>query len=137
MEKLGYDQGRKYSPHAFRREATEEIKDSGSTFATIIKSGTWTAAGFKSYLDLQRDEALNISRLLLENADSNSEDDDPPPDRDRDLRPRLKTIPMVLKMKEGQNLRKGKLSPISPSDNDSDESMGETSSIEETSEGAN
>ena len=137
MDKLGYEQGRKYSSHAFRRGATEEIKDSGSTFATIIKSGTWTAAGFKSYLDLQRDEALNISRLLLENADSNSEDDDPPPDKDRDLRSRLKTIPMVLKMKESQNLRKRKLSPISPSDNESEMSVDETSSMEETSEGTN
>ena len=54
-----------YSPHAFRIGNTEEIKDIGSTVATIIKSGNWAAAGLKSYPDHQRDEALNITRLLL------------------------------------------------------------------------
>ena len=64
MWKLGYGQGRSYSPHSFRRGETDEINDSGSNFATIIKSGTWAAAGFMSYLDLQRGESLNISPPL-------------------------------------------------------------------------
>ena len=114
MEKLGYDQGREYSSHAFRLGETEEVKDPGSTFAAIIKSGTWAAAGCKPYLDIHRDEALNISRLLLGNADSNSEGEDPPPDRDRGLRARMQTIPTVLKMADGRNLRKRKLSPYRP-----------------------
>ena len=77
MTKLRYDQGRKYSPHAFRRGATEEIKNSGPTFATVIKSGGWAAAGYKSYLDLQADEAVNISKLLLDTTNSDSNDTDP------------------------------------------------------------
>ena len=71
MWKLGYSQGRSYSPHSFRRGETGEINDSGSNFATIIKSGPWAAAGFKSYLGLHRGEAPNISPLILGNADSN------------------------------------------------------------------
>ena len=72
MGNLGYEQGRRYSPNAFRRGATEEINDSGSTIAAIIKSCAWAEAGFKYYMDLQRDEAISISLLLLGNAYSNS-----------------------------------------------------------------
>ena len=75
--KLNYDQGRKYFPHAFRVGATEGVKDSGSTFATIIKSGTWTPAGYKSYIDVQADEAINISKLLIDTVNSDSDDTDP------------------------------------------------------------
>ena len=49
MGKLGYDHGQSYSPHAFRCGGPEEIKDSVTTIDTIIKSGTWAAAGFRSY----------------------------------------------------------------------------------------
>ena len=65
MGEVGCCLGREYSPYAFRRSTAEEIKDSGSTSAAIIKSGTWAADGLKSYVDLQRDDALNIPRLLL------------------------------------------------------------------------
>ena len=133
MEKLGYGQGRKYSPPTASNEGgTEEIKASGSTFAAIIKSGIWTAEGFKSYLDIQRDEALKISRLLLENAASNSEDDEIPEGKDRGLRSRINTIPMILKRKEGENIRIRKRSAPSPSNGSSD---GSSSSISPTSEG--
>ena len=81
---------------------------------------------------MQRDEALNISRLLLENADSNSEDDEIPTDKDRDLRSRLNTVPMVLKRKAYENIRKRKRSTPSPSKRESEE---ESSSISSTSEG--
>ena len=77
MAGLGYLRARKYSPHAFRKGATQEISASGSTLATIIKSGAWAAGGYRGYLDIQADEAVNISALLLETANSDSEDDDP------------------------------------------------------------
>ena len=72
MTKMGYMQGRRFSSHGLRKGATQEISASGSTIATIIGSGTWTSGGYKCYLDLQADEAANISALLLENADSDS-----------------------------------------------------------------
>ena len=70
-------EGGRFSPHAFRRGATQEIKNSGSTFATIVKSGTWLSARYRNYLDLSADEAINISTLLLDTLGSDSEDSDP------------------------------------------------------------
>ena len=98
MTKLDYDRGHKYSSHAFRRGATEEIKNSGSTFATIITSGGWTAAGYKSYLDLQADEAVNISKLLLETTNSDSNDTDPTDlPLEQKLRKKVRRIPLALR----------------------------------------
>ena len=55
MARLGYAGGAKFSPHAFRRGATQEIKDIGSTLSVIIKSGAWAHSGYRAYLDLQAD----------------------------------------------------------------------------------
>ena len=44
MTALGFDRGGMYSSHAFRRGATNEIKNSGSTLATIITFGTWLSS---------------------------------------------------------------------------------------------
>ena len=97
MTKLGYPDGAKYSPHAFRRGATQEIKDIGSTLALIIKSGTWTHAGYKAYLDLQADFAINISRFVLDALGSGSEDDDPDhPANEKRMRKRMKGIPVAF-----------------------------------------
>ena len=54
----------------------------------------WAAAGYKSYLDLQMGEALNISALLIESMGSDSEetDDEPQPAIPR-LRKRRRDIP--------------------------------------------
>ena len=78
---LNYVDGHRFSPHAFRRGATQEIFNSGSVLATILKSGVWNAAGYKSYLDLHADEAINISALLATALDSDSDDPDLPPDQ--------------------------------------------------------
>ena len=74
---LKIDQGGLYSSHAFRRGATQEIKDSGSTLATIIGAGNWLSATFKNYINLMADEAINVSTILLDNLGSDSEDSDP------------------------------------------------------------
>ena len=86
MTALGFDQGGLYSSHAFRRGATQEVKNSGSTLATILKTGTWLSACYKNYLDLKADEAINISTLLLDNLGSDSEDSDHDPMTKRDKR---------------------------------------------------
>ena len=136
MTKLNYDRGHKYSSHAFRRGATEEIKNSGSTFATIITSGGWTAAGYKSYLDLQADEAINISKLLLETTNSDSNDTDPTDlPVEQKLRKKVRRIPLALRKGKKQKppdsrpipltIRREKL-PRNPESTDS--------SISETSE---
>ena len=74
---LEFDQGGLYSPHGFRRGETQEVMDSGSTLATIIKTGTWLSACYENYLDLKSDEAANISTPLPDQLGSDSEDSDP------------------------------------------------------------
>ena len=97
MTKMGYPDGPKYSSHAFRRGATQEIKDSGSTLALIITSGTWTHAGYKAYLDLQADFAINISRFVLDALGSGSEDDDADhPKNEKRVRKRMRGIPVAF-----------------------------------------
>lgn len=59
------------------------VPASGATFAAILTSGTWTASGYRDYLDTLIDEALNITRSVLEKADADSSDDDKPPDISR------------------------------------------------------
>ena len=76
MRDLNYEDGHRYSPHAFRRGATQEIINSGSTFPTILKSGICTSGGYKCYLGLRADEAINISSLLASVLDSDSDDTD-------------------------------------------------------------
>ena len=73
---LEYDQGRRFSSHAFRKGATDEIKNSGSALATILTSGVWSSGGFRGYLDLHADEAINISAVLIKAIDSESDDPD-------------------------------------------------------------
>ena len=97
MTKLGYPDGPKYSPHAFRRGATQEIKDSGSTIALIIQSGTWAHSGYKAYLGLQADFAINIPRFVLDALGSGSEDDDPDrPKNEKRVRKRMRGIPVAF-----------------------------------------
>ena len=79
MLTLNFDRGGCYSSHAFRMGATDELKNGDSTLAAILKSGTWLSASYLQYLDLQADEAIKISALLLAGLSSDSEDSDPPP----------------------------------------------------------
>ena len=66
VAKMGYRDGPKFSLHAFRRGATQGIKDIGSTLSAIIQSGTWAHTGYKSYLDIQAGYAINISRFIID-----------------------------------------------------------------------
>ena len=101
MTALKYPEGGKFSSHAFRRGATQEIKNSGSTLATIVKSGTWLSACYRNYLDLSADEAINISTLLLETLGSDSEDSDPDIIRKRPTQKaiikRVRKVPMTFR----------------------------------------
>ena len=102
MTQMGYPGGPKYSSHAFRRGATQEIKDSGSTLALIITSGTWTHAGYKAYLDLQADFAINISRFALDALGSGSEEDDPDhPKNEKKMRKRRRAFDAAFLVERG------------------------------------
>ena len=99
MTLAGFDSGGLYSPHAFRRGATQEILASGSTLSVVLTSGTWAAAGYRYYLDTQLDEALNITRIVLEQANSDSPDEDMPPDI-TEIRKKLRLIPAEFASKK-------------------------------------
>ena len=73
---LDYDQGRRFSSHDFRKGSTGEIKNSGPTFAIILTSGLWPPGGFRCYLGLRADEAINISALLIKAIESESDGPD-------------------------------------------------------------
>ena len=76
---LSYVDGRRYSTHAFRRGSTQEIRNSGTTSPAIPKSGIWTSGGYKCYIYLRADEAVNISALLATALESDSDGQDIPP----------------------------------------------------------
>ena len=100
MTKVGHLEGPKFSSHAFRRGATQEIKDSGSTLSVIIQSGTWTHAGYRAYLDLQADYAINISSFILDKLGSDSEEEDPSDKTQtknhKKMRKKMKGIPIAF-----------------------------------------
>ena len=95
----GFDSGGLYSSRAFRRGATQAILASGSTLSAILTSGTWTAAGYRSYIDTQREEALNITRIIMEQANSDCSDEDKPPDVAR-IKKKLRRIPAEFPNKQ-------------------------------------
>ena len=63
MRSRSYDQGRWYSPPAFRIGATDGVKNSGPTFATIIKSGEWASGGYRVCLGLRAGEPVKITAM--------------------------------------------------------------------------
>ena len=104
MAELGYRDGPKIPPYAFRRGDTHEIKDVGSVLSLIIQSGTWAQAGYRAYLDLQADYAIYIARFALDALGSDSEGpDDTKPKNERKLSKRMKSIPVAFVDEGGNN----------------------------------
>ena len=89
-------------PHAFRRGATDEVKISGPTLATIATSGTWLSTCYKNCLGLQADAAINISTHHLDEMGAGSDSDDPdiPPECARNVKrvaTRVRRGPMIIR----------------------------------------
>ena len=76
---LKFDQGGRYSPHAFCGGAANEIKNSDSILAAILKAGIWMSAISRHYIDLQAGESRYTTAVLLAGLSSGSEDPCPPP----------------------------------------------------------
>ena len=94
---LEYEDGKRYSENALRRGATQEIRNSGSTFSTVLRSGIWTSGGYKCRLDPHADETVNISALLASPLETASDDpDEPPPAARRDKA--MGSVRRLLKM---------------------------------------
>ena len=74
LTKLGFPDGRKFTPNAFRRGATQELLMTGNSLEVIKGPGGWWGSGFRSYVDLEMDHAFRISRALIALSDSDSSD---------------------------------------------------------------
>ena len=98
MSKIGHLDGPKFPPHGFRRGSAQEIKDIGSTLSVIIRSGTWAHAGYRAYLDLQADYAINISSFIIDTIGSDSDDDkDQQQTKNQmEIRKKMKCIPIAF-----------------------------------------
>ena len=58
------DQADSYSTRAFRRGASAELKNSGSSFAHVLKTVGWNSATFRAYVSYVEDEEVNIRSIL-------------------------------------------------------------------------
>ena len=106
MIDLRYGAGDKFASKAFRRGASDEIRRSGSTFATILTSAAWNGAGFKAYLDLMKEEGANITALLLTKDDSDTSDEEFIKNKNlQKIQKRLKAIPSSFTKKQAKRGR--------------------------------
>ena len=92
----GFSQGGEFSPHCFRRGATQEMSVMGSSEGQIKAAGCWSGMGFRSYTDTQISDALKISRLIAKPSTSDSEDDPEAPEQvalGNSIRKKLRPFP--------------------------------------------
>ena len=70
--KVGFTDSESYSSKCFRRGCSNAMKDSNSTLGQIMRAAGWNAAGFRSYLLLQKDEEAFVASLIraLDSPDS-------------------------------------------------------------------
>ena len=71
----GYVYADQFSSHCFRRGATQELFNAGSSTDTTKSVGCWDAMGFRSYIDTQMADALKIARLVASAVNSDSDED--------------------------------------------------------------
>ena len=76
LVKIGFPGGEKFTSKAFRRGATQELLLAGNTLEVIKGSGGWWGSGFRSYVDLEMDNAFRISRCLIVLSDGSSSEDE-------------------------------------------------------------
>ena len=90
----------KIPPHTPRLPARGNAGDKGQrarSLSVIIKSGTRAHSGYRAYLDLEADYAINISRLIIDALGSDSDDRDPKEGKTtRKIRKRVKGAPVAL-----------------------------------------
>ena len=124
LMKLNFPNGHRYTSKAIRRGATQELTETGKMMQVIKGSGAWVGDGFLSYIDLEFDKTLKISRLLISLEDSSSDEEGP-----RNRAPKLRNKLRNLDFHSGQSKSENPISESEPSVRESD-----SSSIPETSE---
>ena len=75
LELAGISQPGRYSSHCFTRGATQEMQIAGNPDETLKRAGCWRGMDFRSYVDAQLTDALEISRLISRPSGPDSEGD--------------------------------------------------------------
>ena len=79
MGVIGLPNASRYRSHAFRRGASQELKEKGSQWPTIATLGDWRSLAFHGYVDIADDLARDMSKLLAEDVDLASGGDEQVP----------------------------------------------------------
>ena len=77
--KLGVSYARSYTSHGFRRGKAQELKESGSQWATVAGIGGRLSLAFRGYLGATSDISKATARLLIDDyGPSSSEEEEAP-----------------------------------------------------------
>ena len=66
LHKLGVPHADCYTSHGYRRGAAQELKERGCQWPIVASLGEWRSLAFMGYLDIARDVARDMSKLLVE-----------------------------------------------------------------------
>ena len=64
LARMGTPEAERYSSHAFRRGASQELKESGFQWSVVASSGIWHSPAFRGYLDMSRDVEVGAQQLF-------------------------------------------------------------------------
>ena len=65
LGELGFPEAERYSSHAFRRGATQELRESGSGWPVIASMGVWNSPAFKGYVDITQEVEAGVRQLFI------------------------------------------------------------------------
>ena len=65
LGELGFPEAERYSSHAFRRGATQELRESGSGWPVIASMGVWNSPAFKGYVDITPEVEAGVRQLFI------------------------------------------------------------------------
>ena len=68
--KLGMDELRRVSTHAFRRGMAQDILDLGGNVATLLRAGDWSSSAFLKYVRYAQPQEVAISQAVIDVSDS-------------------------------------------------------------------
>ena len=66
LRKLGIPFAECYTSHGYRRGAAQELKERGSQWPVVASIGEWRSLAFMGYIDIAKDVARDMSKLLIE-----------------------------------------------------------------------
>ena len=75
LSKLQAPYAQSYSSHGFRRGASQELKEKGSQWPTVMSLGTWRSLAFRGYVDTTLDVERDMSKLLIETDELSDEEE--------------------------------------------------------------